>query len=69
MSQTEIEKRFGALEKKVSTLKDKFQRIENAEPWWRQRVGLFAADHQHKEAMRLGSESRNNEGSNGDSKS
>lgn len=69
MSQTEIENRIGALEKDVSTLKDKFQRIENAEPWWKGRIGIFSGDAQHEEAMRLGSMFRKNEGSNGDAES
>ena len=67
MSQTEIESRIVILEKEIISLKDRFRKIENSEPWWKQRAGLFASDQLHEEAMRLGSEFRKNEGSNGDS--
>ncbi len=65
MNQTEMEDRIAVLEKEVTSLKSKFEQIENAEPWWKGRVGIFAGDPHHKEATRLGREWRRNEQSNG----
>ncbi len=59
MSQTEIEKRLSDLEKEVAVLKQKIQKEEKSkEAWWKQRMGIFAADPAHEEAMRLGREYR-----------
>ncbi len=59
MSQTEIEKRLSDLEKEVAVLKQKIQKEENEKiPWWKQRMGIFADDPAHEEAMRLGREYR-----------
>jgi hypothetical protein len=59
MSQTEIEKRLSDLEKEVAVLKQKIEKEENEKiPWWKQRMGIFADDPAHEEAMRLGREYR-----------
>lgn len=59
MSQTEIEKRLSDLEKEVAVLKQKIQKDENEKlPWWKKRIGIFADDPAHEEAMRLGREYR-----------
>ena len=59
MSQTEMETRITILEKELSLLKSKFEKIESEkEPWWKQRMGTFAKDPAHEEAMRLGREWR-----------
>jgi hypothetical protein len=59
MSQTEMEDRIAVLEKELGALKSKFEQIEKEkEPWWRQRMGIFANDPAHEEAMRLGREWR-----------
>ena len=59
MSRNELEKRIGQLEKEIRDLKSKFEKIEKAkEPWWKQRMGVFANDPAHEEAMRLGREYR-----------
>ena len=59
MSQTEMETRIEVLEKELSLLKSKFEKIEKEkEPWWKQRMGSFANDPAYDEAMRLGREYR-----------
>ncbi len=59
MSNTEVEKRISALESELALLKQKFERIEKKEiPWWKERMGTFADDPAHEEAMRLGREYR-----------
>ncbi len=59
MSQTEMETRITVLEKELDVLKSRFERIEkDKEPWWKQRMGVFADDPAHEEAMRLGREWR-----------
>lgn len=55
MSNAEMETRISALEKELNILKSKFEKIEKKEePWWKQRIGIFADDPAHEEAMRLG---------------
>ena len=59
MSQMEMETRVLALEKELSILKAKFEKIEKKDlPWWKQIIGTFADDPAHEEAMRLGREYR-----------
>ena len=59
MSQTELETRISVLEKEVAFLKQKMEKEEKAkEPWWKQRIGVFADDPAYEEAMRLGREYR-----------
>ena len=59
MSNTEIETRISVLEKELSLLKNKFEKIEKKEePWWKQIAGTFADDPIYDEAMRLGREYR-----------
>ena len=59
MSDTELENRIAILEKEVSFLKQKIEKEEKAkEPWWKQRIGVFADDPAHEEAIRLGREYR-----------
>ena len=59
MSDTELENRIAVLEKEVAFLKAKIEKGEKAkEPWWKQRIGVFADDPAHEEAMRLGREYR-----------
>ena len=58
-SNTEIETRISVLEKELSLLKNKFEKIEKKElPRWKERMGTFAGDPAHEEAMRLGREYR-----------
>ena len=59
MTSTEIETKFKALENELNLLKSKFEKIEKKEePWWKERMGTFADDPAHEEAMRLGREYR-----------
>ena len=59
MSNMEVEKRISVLENEISLLKQKFEKIEKKDlPWWKQRMGIFADDPAHEEAMRLGREYR-----------
>jgi len=59
MSNTELENRISALEKEVALLKSKIEKEENSKlPWWKERIGIFADDPAHEEAMRLGREYR-----------
>jgi len=59
MSNIEMETRISTLEKELSVLKAKFEKIEKKElPWWKQHIGVFANDPAHEEAMRLGREYR-----------
>ena len=59
MSNTEVEKRISILESELALLKQKFEKIEKKEvPWWKERMGIFANDPAHEEAMRLGREYR-----------
>ena len=59
MSNTELENRISALEKEVALLKSKIEKDEKSkEPWWKERIGIFADDAAHEEAMRLGREYR-----------
>ncbi len=65
MSQTEMEDRLAVLEKEVTSLKSKFAKIENSEPWWKGRIGIFADDAQHEEATQLGRKWRKDGSTNG----
>ena len=59
MSNTELENRISALEKEVALLKSKIEKEEKSKaPWWKERIGIFADDPAHEEAMRLGREYR-----------
>ena len=59
MSNTELENRLSVLEKEVAVLKQKMEKEKKPkEPWWKQRMGMFADDPAHEEAMRLGREYR-----------
>ena len=59
MSNSEIENRIALLEKEVASLKQKIEKdTEKKEPWWKQRIGVFADDAAHEEAIRLGREYR-----------
>jgi len=59
MSNTELENRISALEKEVALLKSKIEKSEEPKkPWWEERIGIFADDPAHEEAMRLGREYR-----------
>jgi len=59
MSNTELENRISALEKEVALLKSKIEKQEKPKkPWWEERIGIFADDPAHEEAMRLGREYR-----------
>jgi len=62
MSNNEMETRISVLEKELNILKSKFEKIEKKkEPevaWWKERMGTFADDPAHEEAMRLGREYR-----------
>lgn len=60
MNQVELETRVSVLEKELDTLKSRFRIMEKAEPWWKGRVGIFANDKTHDEAMQLGKEWRKN---------
>lgn len=67
MSQVDIESRIVVLEKEITSLKSKFAKIQSSEPWWKQRVGIFADDPSHAEAMKLGREWREGQRPNGNS--
>lgn len=59
MTQIELESRIAELEKEIGVLKSRFEKIEKEkEPWWKQRMGMFADDPAYDEAMRLGREWR-----------
>jgi hypothetical protein len=59
MSNTEVEKRISFLENELALLKQKVEKIEKPkEAWWKERIGIFADDSAHEEAMRLGREYR-----------
>ncbi len=61
MSNMEVEKRISDLENKLALLEQKFEKIEKNKPeipWWKERMGTFADDPAHEEAMRLGREYR-----------
>ena len=60
MTNTELENRISTLEAEVALLKSKIEKKDDkAEvPWWKQRIGVFADDPAHEEAMRLGREYR-----------
>ena len=59
MSNTEVEKRISVLEKELSILKSKFEKIEKKDlPWWEKIAGTFADNPAYDEAMRLGREYR-----------
>lgn len=60
MTNIEIEKRLAVLEAEIAVLKSKVEKKEetNAVPWWKQRIGTFADDPAHEEAVRLGREYR-----------
>lgn len=64
MNPNDIESRIVVLEKEISSLKTKFAKIENDEPWWKQRIGLFEDDPSHNEAVCLGRRWRDHERSN-----
>ncbi|MBX3287865.1 MAG: hypothetical protein KF855_00845 [Acidobacteria bacterium] len=56
---TDIDSKILFLEKEISSLKQKVERLEkNDLPWWKQIIGTFADDPAHEEAMRLGREYR-----------
>ncbi|MDI1242011.1 MAG: hypothetical protein PSX80_08845 [bacterium] len=65
MSQVDIETRIVVLENEISSLKSKFAKIESDDPWWKQRLGIFADDPSHAEAMKLGREWREKQTPNG----
>ena len=59
MTSTEIETKFKALETEIAALKEKVEKIEKPKmPWWKERIGIFANDPAHEEAMRHGREYR-----------
>ena len=60
MTNTDLENRIATLEAEVALLKSKIEKKDDkAEvPWWKQRIGVFADDPAHEEAMRLGREYR-----------
>ena len=60
MTNTELENRIAALEAEVALLKSKVEKKDDKTdvPWWKQRIGIFADDPAHEEAMRLGREYR-----------
>ena len=59
MTNAELENRIVVLEAEVATLKSKVEKKDEAkEPWWKQRIGMFANDPIYDEAMRLGREYR-----------
>ena len=62
MSNTEVERRISILESELALLKQKFEKIEEKDKpkvaWWKERMGIFADDPAHEEAMRLGREYR-----------
>jgi hypothetical protein len=60
MTNAELEKRIAVLEAEVASLKSKAEKNGNKNdlPWWKQRLGVFADDPAHEEAMRLGREYR-----------
>ena len=60
MTNNEIEKRLEMLEAEVALLKSEVKKKGNKSeiPWWKQRIGIFADDPAHEEAMRLGREYR-----------
>lgn len=59
MATTEIEVRVLALEKEITTLKDKLEKIEKTPAaWWNKIAGTFADDADYEEAMRLGRQFR-----------
>ena len=59
MSQMEMETRISVLEKELSVLKSKIEKIEKKDlPWWDKIAGTFADNPAYDEAMRLGREYR-----------
>ncbi|HRH44287.1 MAG TPA: hypothetical protein PKY82_21820 [Pyrinomonadaceae bacterium] len=60
MTNTELENRIAVLEAEVALLKNKIEKKDDKAdiPWWKQRIGIFADDPAHEEAMRLGREYR-----------
>lgn len=60
MTNNELENRIAALEAEVALLKSKVEKKDDKTEiaWWKQRIGIFADDPAHEEAMRLGREYR-----------
>lgn len=60
MTNIEIEKRLEILEAEIAVLKSKVENKDatKATLWWKERIGTFADDPAHEEAMRLGREYR-----------
>ncbi len=58
MTNAELEKRIAVLEAEVASLKSKVEKKDEAVPWWKQRMGVFADYPIYDEAMRLGREYR-----------
>lgn len=59
MTSSEIETKLKTLESEIAVLKEKVEKIEKPKTaWWKERIGVFADDPAHEEAMRLGREYR-----------
>ncbi len=59
MTSTEVETKFKVLETELALLKEKIEKIEKPKTaWWNERIGIFANDPAHEEAIRLGREYR-----------
>lgn len=59
MTNQELENRIAVLEAEVALLKNKVEKkSEPKKAWWEERIGTFADDPAHEEAMRLGREYR-----------
>lgn len=60
MANTELEKRLSVLEAEMAMLKSKVEQKNGTSEiaWWKKRMGVFADDPAHEEAMRLGREYR-----------
>jgi hypothetical protein len=60
MTNTELENRLSAVETELALLKSKVEQKNGTSEtaWWKKRMGVFADDPAHEEAMRLGREYR-----------
>jgi hypothetical protein len=60
MTNTELETGLSAVETELALLKSKVEQKNGTSeiPWWKKRMGVFADDPAHEEAMRLGREYR-----------
>jgi hypothetical protein len=59
VTKTGVNSRISSLERELTSLKAKVERLEKKDlPWWKQIIGTFADDPMHEEAMRLGREYR-----------